>query len=122
MRFLVIAVFFMVAVETAEAKSSSSPPSLYVSKGACPFECRVYREWTANRDVELMDHPGGKPIAQIRKREIVSARTGEIRTHPLRFRITQNRPDKEFASIPVGSTTQGGQTERDLCGAVFKLR
>ena len=84
MRFLVFALFLFVAVETVEAESPGSPPSLYVSKGACPFECCMYREWTANRDLELMDHPGGKPIAQIRKHDIVSARTGEVRTHPLR--------------------------------------
>ena len=104
MRFLVFALFLFVAVETVEAESPGSPPSLYVSKGACPFECCMYREWTANRDLELMDHPGGKPIAQIRKHDIVSARTGEVRTHPLRFRITQKGPDKEDVSIPIGST------------------
>jgi hypothetical protein len=104
MRFLVFAVFLLVAVGSIGAKSPSSPPSLYVSKGACPFECCVYREWTANRDLELMDRPGGKPIAQIRKHDIVSARTGEIRTHPLRFRITEKGIDKENVSIPIGST------------------
>jgi hypothetical protein len=103
MRLLVFAVFLLVAVELVQAESPGSPPRLYVSKGACPFECCVYREWTANRDLELMDHPEGKPIGQIHKHEVVSARTGEIRTQPLRFRIARKGSDKEDVSIPIGS-------------------
>jgi hypothetical protein len=86
-----------------DAEISGSPPSLYVSKGACPFECCVYRDWTANRDVPLFDHPDGRPIGQVREHDVVSARTGEIRTHPLRFRIAQKGPDKEKIPVPVGS-------------------
>jgi hypothetical protein len=103
MRVLFFAVFLIAAVKGSAAITSGSPPSLYISKGACPFECCVYRKWTANRDLQLMDHPGGKPIAQIRKHDIVSARTGEVTTHPLRFRITQKGPDKEDVPIPIGS-------------------
>ena len=77
MRLLMIAAVLFAPLETVEAELPGSPPSLYVSKGACPFECCTYREWTANRDLVLTDHPDGKPIARFRKHEVVSALAGE---------------------------------------------
>jgi hypothetical protein len=78
------------------------PPELYISKGACPFECCTYRKWRANRTVTLMDHPGGKPMAQVRNHEQVLAITGEVRTHPLR--VTIKKKGSQNGSVPVGST------------------
>src|SRR3954452_17771164 len=94
-----VALTFVVA-GMMQGEQGNSPPDLYISKGACPFECCVYREWTANRDLAVMDKPDGKPIAQLRKHEHVSATTGEIQTHPLRFQIRQKGPDKGAVSIP----------------------
>ncbi len=88
----------------SQCEQSTAPPQLYVSKGACPFECCTYRRWIANRTVALMDHPGGKAIAQVRKREEVLAITGEVQTHPLRFQVKEKGPDKEAEPVPVGST------------------
>jgi hypothetical protein len=83
---------------------STAPPQLYISKGACPFECCTYQRWIANRTVALMDHPGGKSIGQVRKRDKVLAITGEVQTHPLSFQIKEKGPDKEAEPVPVGST------------------
>jgi hypothetical protein len=44
-----------------------APPSVYVSKGACPFECCRYGRWTSNRAVTLLDHPGGHPVANVQE-------------------------------------------------------
>jgi hypothetical protein len=104
MRSIACAALIFLAAGVVQGERSTSPPDPYISKGACPFECCTYREWIANRDLTVMDKPNGKPMAQLRKHEHVSANTGEIETHPLRFQIRQKGPDKEAVSIPVGST------------------
>lgn len=104
MRSIALAVLTLVAAGTMQGQQANSPPVPYISKGACPFECCTYREWIANRDMTVMDKPDGKPIAQLRKHEHVSAITGEIETHPLRFQIKQKGPDKKDIPVPVGST------------------
>lgn len=94
----------LIATGIVQGKQADSPPSPYISEGACPFECCTYREWIANRDLAVMDKPNGRPIGQLRKHEHVSGITGEIVTHPLRFQIKRKGPDKEAVSVPVGST------------------
>jgi hypothetical protein len=94
MRSIAWAVLTFVAAGIMQGEHGNSPPDLYMSKGACPFECCRYREWIANRDLPVMDKPNGKPITQLRKHEHVSAITGEIETHPLRFQIRRKGPDK----------------------------
>ena len=65
--------------------NESAPPSPYIDKGACPFECCTYRDWTANEGMALVDQPNGKKIvARIRKGEVVQAITGEVHSIPLR--------------------------------------
>jgi hypothetical protein len=105
MRFVICAVFAIVfAAGHSQCEQSTVPPQVYISKGACPFECCTYQRWIANRAIALMDHPGGKSIAQVRKREEVLAITGEVQTHPLRFQVKEQGPDKEAQAVPVGST------------------
>lgn len=81
---------------------TKSPPRLYVSEGACPFEGCIYRDWIANRTVELMNRPGGRPVAKIHQGESVSAITGRIYTHPLAFRVEQSPSKKPL--VKAGST------------------
>lgn len=70
------------------------PPAIYVSKGACPFEGCVYREWTARRPMAVLDHPGGtRIVARIRKGERVRAITGEVHSRPLRVIATRDHPE-----------------------------
>jgi hypothetical protein len=104
MRFVICAALAIVCIAGhSECEQAISPPKLYVSKGACPFECCTYQRWIANRTVSLMDHPGGRSIAHVRKREEVLAITGEVQTHPFRFQIEQKGPDKETEPVPAGS-------------------
>ena len=104
MRSVAWVALICVAAAIAQGEQGSSAPDPYISKGACPFECCSYREWIANRDVTVMDKPRGKPIAHLRKSDRVSALTGEVETHPLRFQIKQRISGKESASLPRGST------------------
>src|ERR1017187_4191016 len=81
-------------------QSDSPPPGTFVSKDTCPFECCAYGAWTANRDVALLDRPGGKQIATLRKGERVTALTGEVHTTPVPF--TMEHPDPS-SGIAKGS-------------------
>lgn len=83
------------------SQQSSAPPKVYVSKGACPFECCTYQDWTARRPLRLLDQPGGRSIARIADGEQVLAITGEVHTKPLRFRITRNGSYDD--GVPSGS-------------------
>ena len=90
------------------SQQSSAPPKIYVSKGACPFECCTYRNWTALRSVSLLDQPEGRSIARIGDGEQVAAITGEVHTKPLRFHLTENGPYADSVPdkrqmIPAGS-------------------
>jgi hypothetical protein len=67
------------------SQQSSAPPKVYVSKGACPFECCTYQNWTARRPLSLLDQPRGRSIARIGDGEQVLAIIGEVHTKPLRF-------------------------------------
>jgi len=66
-------------------KTEPTPPSPFVDKGACPFECCTYREWVADKEISLMDQPNGnKIVAQLHKDEKVQGVTGEVHSVPLR--------------------------------------
>jgi hypothetical protein len=61
-------------------------PNPYIHKGACPFECCTYRDWTTIRPVTLLDRPGGKvTIAHIGIHQHVLGLTGEVHVKPVRL-------------------------------------
>jgi len=102
MRFTIsIALAILFTAGHCECEQAASPPKLYISKGACPFECCSYQKWVANRTVVVVDHPRGRPVAQISKSESVLAITGDVYAHPIPLRLKNNVSDK---SIPAGST------------------
>ncbi len=70
---------------SAQAVPRNAPPDPYIHKGACPFECCTYRDWTTTAPVTLLDKPGGKKkIADVAKRIAVKALTGQVISHPAR--------------------------------------
>lgn len=81
----------------AQAMSSpptAKPPEMFIDKGACPFECCTYREWTVKKDTELFDKVGGtKIVGKALKGTQVMALTGEVHTAP--FKMT-NPDGKDF--------------------------
>ena len=83
--------FFVCALPANPARpqnpsaTESAPPSPFIDKGACPFECCTYREWVANREISLLDQPNGKKVvAQLHKGEKVRGVTGEVHSIPMR--------------------------------------
>ncbi|HEX3685433.1 MAG TPA: hypothetical protein VHU83_23060 [Bryobacteraceae bacterium] len=88
----------------AQSKDNLQPPKLYVSKGACPFECCTYRKWIAKQTLGLLDRPGGAAVARIQKGEEVLGITGEVWSHPLRFRIERRAPSLPAEPDLVGAT------------------
>ena len=67
--------------------AAHGPPPVFIDKGACPFECCTYRQWTVTRDSVLYDAVNGKRVVGLaRKGSKVQGLTGEVRTVPLKAR------------------------------------
>ena len=98
-RTLSLVIGLSAVVTTARASQSrfpidSVPPRPYIDKGACPFECCTYRNWTASQRIALVDRPNGKKIvARVHKGEKVQALTGEVHSTPLRVVAELDHPD-----------------------------
>jgi hypothetical protein len=79
-----------------------APPSPYIDKGACPFECCTYREWTAKEAIDLVDQPNGKRVVgQLHKGEKVQGVTGEVHSIPLRVVALNDDPDAKVKAGDV---------------------
>jgi hypothetical protein len=90
------------SVIAAQTAGKQKPPSVYIDKGACPFECCTYREWVARTDVTLLDSPNGKRVvARVKKGERVAALTGEVHSVPVRVVAHHDYPD---AGVKTGDT------------------
>ncbi len=90
----------LIAALAAEAAAQSAPPVPYVAKGACPFECCTYRDWTALQPITLYNRPDGKTVVgALRKGEVVKALTGEIHSIPVRATAEKDHPE---AGIKAG--------------------
>jgi hypothetical protein len=76
----------------ASAYPQSKPPTQYVDKGACPFECCTYRRWKAVRTTIAYASADkrSKPIGKFKAGTNVVAITGEVRTVPGKFVISKN--------------------------------
>ena len=61
---------------------NAGPPSRYVDRGACPFECCTYREWTVDKPTALRrSMSDSSPIfVRLRKGEKVRGMTGVVIT------------------------------------------
>jgi hypothetical protein len=58
-------------------------PKLFVDKGACPFECCTYREWSVSKDTDLLDSvEGRKLLGKAAAHSSVTAVTGEVHVIP----------------------------------------
>ena len=73
------------------AVAQDAPLSQYIDKGACPFECCTYRDWTALEPITLYDVPNGKTaVGALKKGEVVKALTGEVHSIPVRVTATHD--------------------------------
>ncbi len=63
--------------------ASQRPPDNYIAKGACPFECCQFGNWSALKDTELVAAPGSsRVVGRARKGGRVVAVTGEVHLKP----------------------------------------
>lgn len=78
------------------APTADLPPAEYIDKGACPFECCVYRDWTVESDTVAYAVPdkSAKVIGLLKAGAIVQAITGEVHSIPTRFVV--NRPHAAY--------------------------
>lgn len=75
----------MAAMPTFAANAAGlKPPTPVIHKGACPFECCTYRDWTTTKPVALVDRPRGtKRVATVAAGKIVHGVTGEVIAEPI---------------------------------------
>lgn len=79
---------------TIFASASNPPPKIFIDKGACPFECCTYREWTVEKDTEIFDKINGtKKVGKAIKGAEVKGLTGEVHTVPMKIK---RKSGKEF--------------------------
>jgi len=77
----------------AAAFAAEGPPNPFIDRGACPFECCLYRKWRATKPMVLVDHPNGnRTMARLRSGEWVTAITGETRSEPLAMAAPHDFP------------------------------
>ncbi len=79
----------LASFSTATTLLQNSPPELLVDKGACPFECCIYREWTARTSIDAYASPstGSHVVSKIAAGTKVLALTGEVHTKAGRFLV-----------------------------------
>ncbi len=67
------------------------PPTPYVIKGACPFECCTYRTWSVEASTTLYSQPDrkSKVVGKVKAHESVDAITGEVHATPTRFIVNR---------------------------------
>ena len=100
--------------------SASVPPALYERKGVCPFEGCVYREWTANRDIDLFDRPNGKQVSALKKGAKVEGLDGIVYTVPNKVRIVYPHKTYKVGDVFYTLTYLGeGFSEVWFDGAVY---
>ena len=63
--------------------ASERPPDNYVAKGACPFECCRFGNWTVLEDTDLVSSPGSsRVVGRARKGSRAVGLTGEVHLRP----------------------------------------
>jgi hypothetical protein len=64
----------------AQRIGSTVPPEVLVRRGACPFECCTYREWTAVTAIPLVEEQRGRgePVRTIAAGERFQADSGNV--------------------------------------------
>lgn len=87
----------------------SKPPARYIDKGACPFECCVYRKWTVEKTTVLYAQPNKESarVGQAKTGTKVLAITGEVRSVPGKFVVTKAHGKYKPGNVLWVYTPQG---------------
>lgn len=63
--------------------ASEKPPDNYIAKGACPFECCRYGNWTVLENTDLVSSPdSSRVVGRARKGSRAFGLTGEVHLRP----------------------------------------
>ena len=101
-RFSHLAFLLLLFFTFVPAQQTKQHPATYVDKGACPFECCTYRQWTANTAITLWDRPKGTRVGgSLHKGQIVQGLTGEVWSTPLPVKSDRDIPE---TAIKAGDT------------------
>ena len=78
-RCFILLVTFLFSPLLTVAQTPSMP---FEDRGACPFECCVYRTWVANKATAIRSKRGGSASTafNVKRREKVTAVTGVVVT------------------------------------------
>ena len=82
---------------------NSRPPIPFMDKGACPFECCTYRDWTVDKATAVRSAMSdGSPIAfRLNKGDRVKGMTGVVITsHPGEVRVLKRTKIGKFTAPP----------------------
>jgi len=91
---LVAATLGLVASTAPAATPMSTPPDRFIDKGACPFECCTYRNWTTTKPVKLLDKPDGKATGvSVPAKTVVRGVTGQVWSMPIAVPATHKFDD-----------------------------
>jgi hypothetical protein len=84
---VVAIVLWLSAPGVVTAAETRRPPTYYVDKGACPFECCVYRTWEVRASTTVYVEPKAraKILGRLSAGTRVEALGGEVHTRPGRF-------------------------------------
>lgn len=89
--------FSLASAAAPAATPMSTPPNPFIDKGACPFECCTYRDWTTKKPVTLLDKPDGKTaVAAVPAKTVVRGVTGQVWSMPVSITATH-----AFADSPI---------------------
>jgi len=112
-----VAVFLLASCSHSKSRSSSQktteplpgklsqPPTVYIDKGACPFECCTYTEWGVEADAKLYREPHSSDVVGlIKKGENVDGLTGEVHVDPALVTAVSHH------AVPGGPTFEEGDT------------
>ena len=109
--------------------SRPTSDSLFVDRGACPFECCHYGRWRANAPTTLRAAPDSSsaPVAALARGTLVRAATGEVHVRPGLFVPRRSIPAYAREANPpaVVDTFRVGDTLSVFTSAgegAFKLR
>lgn len=85
----------VLVLSSAAAADADSSPREFIDRGACPFECCVYRTWTTRKDTVIYGQPdrNARMIGRVKAGAAVEAITGEVHTKPGRFVVRRRHAE-----------------------------
>ena len=88
-----IARLFFLGGAAISAPHAPDPTKAEIIRGACPFECCTYTNWTATKASPLWPTPdaNGESLGRIKAGDSVLALTGEIHARPIQFLVQKEK-------------------------------